>query len=354
MEHIINSVGSRDFQYPQNIQLNDTLLFNASSNEGDYTGKIHCWNVPFNCRVRIEIYGARGGNGSLGLGGFSSSRRGGYGAKISGEFTLKKLDQILILVGVAASHASTSAIFWANCVSGAGGGGTFVAKHVTDNSSQYQFIGDSDTNTNAYKGWFVEPLIVAAGGNGGHDHSSFAGGPNGQYNGQGRTLDDERLPVNTLNSQVGGGFSKSVRGSASDPDSLDGNSFLCGGRGSPQYSKHYLESHAGFGGGAANEETIGGGAGGWIPGSRDSAAYSWCSNQALNVNSVADTNDNHGKAIITILEIFPDNVDNISVFDNNKFNSSNLTNCLIFANTKRHQISKGYVKTESGFWKPIN
>lgn len=354
MEHIINDVGSMNFIYPNkdNISINDTILFNSSAPEGSNNGKYHCWDVPFNCKVKIDAIGGRGGNGHLGIGGFSDSRRGGYGARVAGTFNLTKGDKLLILIGGAASHASTGSVWWANGVSGAGGGATFVTKKIEDASSPYLFTGNDDPNTDIYKGWHLEPLVVAAGGNGGNDHSTFGGGRDGQYNGQGVTAEGEKLPTTGVDQQIGGGFSVSTRSSGTDSSNSDGYSFLCGGRGSSEVTDRHGSSRPGFGGGAANAETDGGGAGGWIPGWRDAAAYSFCNAIATDIEENANWNDNHGRLIITILDIIF-NVDNISVYDNNKFNPANITNGKIFVNQTPKNITSAFVKTPTGLWKPL-
>lgn len=96
---------------------NNTTYFNATSG-------IISWMVPATGTYRIEVWGARGGNGA------SNNYLGGYGARMRGDFALASGDILKILIGQMGGASY-----------GGGGGGTFVA-----------------TNANV-------PLIVGGGGN---------------------------------------------------------------------------------------------------------------------------------------------------------------------------------------------
>ncbi len=107
------------------------------------TGKIE-WTVPETATYRIEAYGAAGG-WSNGWG-----YRGGYGARMRGDFSLNLADKLYLVVGQAGAG---------NYYDGGGGGGSFVATAPTSG-----------------------PLLVAGGGGGGSPGwYGYADATTGQY-----------------------------------------------------------------------------------------------------------------------------------------------------------------------------
>ena len=70
------------------------------------------WQVPISGKYRVEACGASGGDRSF-------SKKGGKGAKVSGEVALTKGDKLVIVIG---QRGSTPNVHYP----GSGGGGTFV------------------------------------------------------------------------------------------------------------------------------------------------------------------------------------------------------------------------------------
>ena len=119
-----------------------------------YSGAEKTYTIDEAGTYRITAYGAAGSQGNK-YGNTSTTVKGGYGAKIEGDFTFAKGDVLYINVGGMGSTTSGTA---ADGASGAGGGGTFVFKKVSRLfNSNIQF-----TKNGAY----YEVLIVAAGGGG--------------------------------------------------------------------------------------------------------------------------------------------------------------------------------------------
>lgn len=306
--HIINSVGSASFSYPTKIIKNDTLRFNVTNTNDStrYTGTIIQYTFPVKCKVKIEAMGARGSYGNLYTYGITEKSRSGNGAYCYGTFLFEKGDQLLILVGQHGKDAMTGTSSTKDQTTGGGGGGTFIVKKVA--SSSYQMIGTSINGSNIYNGWYVEPLIVAAGGNGSRDNGYSGTGT--IYDGLGYTSGTaEAVGYNSTSSSymVGGAFSKEVGSNSSASSSYRyGRCFLQGGLASMYLYKRTTNAGGGFGGGAANtDDGAGGGGGGWVSGYKFASAKSFINESfATNIGSTAGANNGDGYVVFTIIETY--------------------------------------------------
>ncbi|MCT4597454.1 MAG: glycine-rich protein [Vallitalea sp.] len=247
------------------------MIWTFNNTSTGRNGTIQRWTVPYDGMYRIETFGARGGKGN----GARPHANGGRGAKMKGEFVLRKGQIVLILVGQSGTdHPGTSS--GGDGTTGAGGGGTFVAKIVSN--SQYMFE----------TGEYVEPLIVSAGGNGGADYG-YQSNLTTLYHGISATGTQGFIN----NDYSGGGFL------ASRSSDRCGKSFLQGGRGALGQTTRGGTSQAGFGGGGSNlDDGYGGGGGGWNGGYRGQSAGSY--NAGANQSSSSGYNDGQGKVIISV------------------------------------------------------
>lgn len=298
--YVINSVGSTTKTLPSKLSKGDTLRFNItnSSSSNPYLGYYLDYEFPANCTVKIQAYGARGSYGNLYTSGLTSSTRSGSGAYVTGTFEFKKGDKLLMAIGQHGKDAMTSSSSTSDQCTGAGGGATTIAKKVS--SSSYQFVGTSTNNSNVYSGWYVEPLIVAAGGNGSRDNGYSGTGT--IYGGAGYT--DGTAEALGGSSLVGGAFSKEYGSSSSNSSSYNyGRSFLQGGLGSMYYYTRSTYAMAGFGGGAANtDDGNGGGGGGWVSGVSGVSAKSYLSTNCTDRSSSGDYNSGDGYVVMTIIK----------------------------------------------------
>jgi hypothetical protein len=258
---------------------------------GSYGG-IQEWTVPQTGSYRIEAYGAKS---EWGARGGSSSYRGGYGARMRGDFTLTQGEIIRILVGqngVNATHTQNTS----QPGIGAGGGGTFV-------------IRTPYTNTGS--------ILVIAGGGGGGAQNSWTNrrgeggntGTSGTGGGSGNNNQSGGSNGNGGNSQYAGGGAGFIGNGANPSASTDpSRSFTNGGQGGQGGRSHGgPEFYGGFGGGGGAGGLSSGGGGGYSGG----GSGAWSSeqdgggggsyNNGSNQSNTADTNNGHGKVIITPL-----------------------------------------------------
>lgn len=129
--HVINNTYSGATNYPETLNLNDTLHFNPT-NIGR-SGTIMKWIVPMSGKYQITAAGAQGGKTS----NSSLTARGGYGAIASGKIELKQDDVIQVLVGQQGMGYPQGG--------GGGGGGS------NNNSSGYVSDGSVSTSgTSSY------------------------------------------------------------------------------------------------------------------------------------------------------------------------------------------------------------
>lgn len=277
--YIINKPGSTDYSYPSSLSNGDTLRFNVTNidEKTRYSGTMITYTFPVECKVRIEAYGARGGFGNKG-----TLDNTGKGAKKSGIFTFKEGDTLLICVGQKATDFVGSL---SDGVSGAGGGGTFVTLKNDSASDIYQGAGIGN-------GWKIEPLIIAAGGNGSQDVG---------YSGTGNIYHGKQIEgtMPTYGAYSGGGYL------ISSSSTNAGKHFLSGCSGATVNYTRSSTSIAGFGGGGGNaDDAGGGGGGGYYGGTRGSAsAYSFASKKALDVQGADGVNEDDGYLIIEFIEV---------------------------------------------------
>ena len=267
---------------------------NFLSVTGTYGG-IQQWTVPVTGSYRIEAFGAKS---EWGARGGSSSYRGGYGASMRGDFTLTGGEIIKILVGqngVNGTHTQNTG----QPGIGAGGGGTFVVRTPYDDTAS---------------------ILVIAGGGGGGAQTSWTnrrgdGGNTGTSGtgGGGATANDTRMPGgsggNGGQSQYAGGGAGFTGNGANPSSSSDpSRSFTNGGRGGQGGRSHGgPELYGGFGGGGGAGGLSSGGGGGYSGG----GSGQWSSymdaggggsyNNGTNQSNTGDTNNGHGKVIITLL-----------------------------------------------------
>lgn len=327
--YIINPVGSATMTLPDKLRKGDILRFNItnSSTSNPYTGTIMSYTFPVDCTVKINAYGARGAYGNLYTYGVSSTSRSGNGAYVYGTFEFKKGDQIMILIGQHGKDAMTSTSSTKDQTAGAGGGGTFIVKRMTDGTGD-TFVGSSVNGSNTtFSGWKVSPLIIAAGGN---------GTPDNGYSGKG-TIYGGKVATGsapTYAAYAGGGYSGAYGTTSSNSSSYSyGLSFLYGGLGSRYYYTRTTYAMAGFGGGGSNvDDGAGGGGGGYyggLRGSRSATSY----NAGTDTGGTDDYNAGDGYALFEILKV-------------------KSLPFQIKVNSAIKEVSEGYVKI-NGVWLPL-
>ena len=273
-----NTPGDDSVTIPKKLVKGDVLVFNPThiiQNDMNYTGTLLDYTFPFDCTVRMDVAGARGGKGNK-----CNDSQVGKGARVSGNFNFLKGDKLLVLVGQhGTDHGGNSA----DGTTGGGGGGTFVVKKTANGDL---FLGSGVGNN-----WKVTPLMIGAGGNGGRDIGYSGTGT--VYHGLGTSTAQA-----SYSSYSGGGYNSHV--SASNRNS--GKSFLSGGNGADDCYNRAGFSVAGFGGGGGNKDDgEGGGGGGYFGGTLTSSAVSYISNDATNTDRVNGENFGHGYLKITFL-----------------------------------------------------
>ena len=246
-DHIYNKAGSTSVTPPSAIAVGDTLTFNITNlvDETKYKGTLLTYTFPFDCKVKMEVAGARGGEGNR-----ATQKETGSGAVVTGTRVCKKGETLLMLVGQAGTDASSSLN---DGIGGAGGGGTFVTLKVDTG-------GDKYTGEGVGNGWLVTPLIVSAGGAGSVDVGFKGSHPAIHGSGQSRDFVDYLGKLYN-----GGGYSLGY----SQDEVYNGATFLLGGFGATNTSvKREQLSVAGFGGGGAFQDDYRAGAGGYYGGVR--------------------------------------------------------------------------------------
>lgn len=328
--YVMNAVGSATLSLPKRIVKGDTLRFNVTNTgqTNPWSGTILSYTFPVDCTVKIHAYGARGSYGNLYTYGITAASRSGNGAYVYGTFDFKKGDQVMILVGQHGKDAMTSTSSTKDQTAGAGGGGTFIVKRMTDGTGD-TFVGNSINGSNTtFSGWKVKPLIIAAGGNGSNDNGYSGTGP-----GKGGLYTTGSQPSYS-STCTGGGYSTAYgTGSGSSSSYGYGLSFLNGGIGSQYYYTRNTYAMAGFGGGGSNiDDGQGGGGGGYYGGIRGTAASSY--NAGASTGGTSDQNAGDGYCIFEILKAK-------SLPFQFKINGS------------IKEVSEGYVKV-NGVWKPLS
>jgi hypothetical protein len=251
---------------------------------GSYGG-IQEWTVPLTGSYRIEAYGAKGGS--------TPSYRGGYGARMRGDFTLTQGEIIQILVGqegVLGQHSQNSSQYLCG-----GGGGSFVIKTPYNSSTSSILVIAGGGGGAAQNSWTNR--IGKGGGTGNNSVAGSTGWISSSGNG------------GTGSYGPGAGYTGdgAVAGSVASADRA--KAYLNGGRGGQgalNYGAQYF-TYGGFGGGCGGGGLASGGGGGYSGG----ASGQWSSqqegggggsyNNGSTQSNTADTNADHGKVIITPL-----------------------------------------------------
>lgn len=235
----------------------------------------------------ITCAGAKGGAGN----GDKSipSCIGGFGATLSGTFTLQETSQLIILPGnPGTDNEQTSG----NGTTGAGGGGTYVAL-VVDSNYQGALLTSGFTNVEC-NNKYVIPLMVAAGGNGGRDYGYVGDGA--VYHGVHTTYASFVSGTNQ-----GGSFENYTSAATTK-----GTNFINGGHAATySYTRSSKTSTAGFGGGGSNrDDNEGGGGGGYYGGHITLSACSYWNNDYIS-NFTGETGNNDSFGYVEIESIIP-------------------------------------------------
>jgi len=245
---------------------NNTDYFNVPSNAG-----IQYWTVPVTGTYTIEAYGAEGGD-------YGSSKPGGEGARMRGDFVLSANEIIRIVVGQRGDSYTNG-----SSKGGGGGGGSFVIK------SPYNDVGS---------------ILVIAGGGGGNHYNSGSTPKDGSA---GTSAVSNSATGTGYSAGGGGGFLND--GVDGDYGSTGGKSFLngsVGGNKATSGGNHWSKEDGGFGGGSGGAWSAGSG-GGYLgsrattggnttPGGSGGGSYNSGSNQS----NTAGARDGHGQVIITL------------------------------------------------------
>ena len=230
-----------------------STYINSTNQQGKFE-----WTVPESATYRIEAYGAAGGWS----GGWGS--RGGYGARMRGDFALNLGDKLYMVVGQAG---------YGNYYDGGGGGGSYVA--TAQNSG---------------------PLLVAGGGGGGSPGwYGYADATTGQYSRSSNNWGSPSPGNGGSGSTFGGGGGFYGNGGGS----WYGRSFTNGSRGGDN-------AQGGFGGGGGGGGTNGAGGGGGYtggPGSWWSANGAGAGSYPNGSNQSNSENGSSGNGQISITKL---------------------------------------------------
>ena len=167
---------------------NNTDYFNVPSNAG-----IQYWTVPVTGTYTIEAYGAEGGD-------YGSSKPGGEGARMRGDFVLSANEIIRIVVGQRGDSYTNG-----SSKGGGGGGGSFVIRSPYND---------------------VDSILVIAGGGGGSHYNQGSSPKDGNSG--------ESAVTNTSTgsgySAGGGGYngSRATSGGNKTPGGSGGGSYNSG------------------------------------------------------------------------------------------------------------------------------
>ena len=289
-------------------QSNCNTAYASTDLNGEVTvsGGIQSWTVPYTGTYTITVYGAQGAIGSS-----SSSKAGGKGAKMSGEFSLTKNDVIKILVGQQGLEGDYM---------GGGGGGSYVVTSndtpliiaggggggmgTSGNSRGHRDGGPGLTGTSGGDSEITPGNFGAAasgsgggarargGSNGYGGGGSVAGGGGGFIGNGGKGWGSQVSNIaNAGLSFLNGGTGGDVSGTRSNRTSSDGG---FGGGGASHDSSVSTNGYGGGGGGYS-----GGGGGNWNGSQSGNGGGGGSYNSGSNQSNVSDINEGHGKVIIS-------------------------------------------------------
>ena len=256
-----NNCGQTGQSGPSQSQCDSSYSGSTLDGEVILSGGYQTWTVPATGTYLIEIAGAAGGG--------DPNYAPGYGAYMSGEFTLTAGDELTIVVGQVGDVGGQG---------GGGGGGTFV---VLNQST---------------------PIIIAGGGGGSH----YNQGSDTAYGGQISTTGAATSSTGSgYRSGSGGGwFNDGTNGDYSAEGGKGWNNGLTGGV-FANVNGHWSRGNGGFGGGGGGCWPAGSGGGYYggespnsggntTPGGAGGGSY----NIGINQSNIADTNNDHGYAWI--------------------------------------------------------
>tara|TARA_Y100001970_G_C14129731_1_gene801009 strand:- start:316 stop:1341 length:1026 start_codon:yes stop_codon:yes gene_type:complete len=289
-------------------QSNCNTAYASTDLNGEVTvsGGIQSWTVPYTGTYTITVYGAQGAIGSS-----SSSKAGGKGAKMSGEFSLTKNDVIKILVGQQGLEGDYM---------GGGGGGSYVVTSndtpliiaggggggmgTSGNSRGHRDGGPGLTGTSGGDSEITPGNFGAAasgsgggarargGSNGYGGGGSVAGGGGGFIGNGGKGWGSQVNNIaNAGLSFLNGGTGGDISGTRSNRTSSDGG---FGGGGASHDSSVSTNGYGGGGGGYS-----GGGGGNWNGSQSGNGGGGGSYNSGSNQSNVSDINEGHGKVIIS-------------------------------------------------------
>lgn len=348
--YTINTAGSTTCNYPSTVNANDVLTFNITrtTTSTKYQGSMLTYTFPCDCTAEILAAGARGGRGAN-----VATTATGRGAIVAGTFEFKTGDQLLICVGQAGTdHPYATSMTASDGTVGAGGGGTYVVKKVS--SSSYRYTGSGTGNN-----WYVEPLVIGAGGNGSGDN-----GYNGNTQVHGSSNQGNESSFRFSSSNNGGCFSKQPSSGVGD---YNGYCFLKGAQGASSSYNRGGTSYAGFGGGSSNWDdgyygSPGGGfTGGGAYDGEVTAATSYVATNATNISRKSGAyqgNNGEGyvkitfKTVVPLHEIPGGFVEKIKEFNtqvkvNNAWKSSDKS--FVKVNNAWKEINKMYTKVNNSW-----
>ena len=291
---------------PSQSDCNTAYASTDLNGEVTLSGGIQSWTVPHTGTYTITVYGAQGAIGSS-----SSSKAGGKGAKISGQFNLTKDDVIKILVGQQGLEGDYM---------GGGGGGTYVV--TSDNTAliiaggggggmgtsgtarghrdgEPGLTGTSGGNSEITSGNFGAAAsgsgggAKASGGSNGYGGGGAVGGGGGGFIGNGGQGWGSQLSnlANAGLSFLNGGTGGNTSGTRAGRTSSDGG---FGGGGASHDSSANTNGYGGGGGGYS-----GGGGGNWNGTQSGNGGGGGSYNNGSNKSSLEGNNSGHGKVTIS-------------------------------------------------------
>jgi hypothetical protein len=270
---------------PNQTQINTAYGSTNLSGSVTVTGGIQSFTIPVTGPYRITAIGGQGGY------------NGGYGAMISGDFTLSAGTVLKILVGQAGTQASNGTY-----IGGGGGGGSYV---TSPTNVPYVVAGGGGGNGDGYGGSPVSCCLSGMQGTTSTSGNPYPGGANGGTGGMGGSC-------GTANAGAGAG----IYGDGSLCNALGAAySFTNGGLGGYCGYLASTSGDGGFGGGGGcyNSGTgqRGGGGGGYSGGGGGMASTGLepnapgggggSFNSGANQTNTVATSGGSGKVIVELL-----------------------------------------------------
>ena len=291
---------------PSQSDCNTAYASTDLNGEVTLSGGIQSWTVPYTGTYTITVYGAQGAIGSS-----SSSKAGGKGAKISGEFNLTKDAVIKILVGQQGLEGDymggggggsfvVASDDTALIIAGGGGGGMGTSGNTRGHrDGEPGLTGTSGGDSEVTSGNFGAAASGSGGGararggsNGYGGGGSVAGGGGGFIGNGGQGWGSQASNIaNAGLSFLNGGTGGDTSGTRVNRTSSDGG---FGGGGASHDSSVSTNGYGGGGGGYS-----GGGGGNWSSPNSGNGGGGGSYNNGSNKSSVEGNNSGHGKVEIS-------------------------------------------------------